>query len=241
MTKFYVDVSTSGNDILLRGYEQGRRIKRSFNLKPFLFIPSNKSSSYKTLEGKSVERIDFPSIGMAHQYIRKYEGIENFKDTLEKHLLINLYIWDNYRGQIEYDPKLISVVAIDIEADLYVRFGDIVAADRAVTAITMRKNGKSVTFGCRYYKPKSDNVEYVLCQDEADFLSCFLDYWNDEKWIPDCLTGWNIEGYDLPYLVRRITKVLNEDQAKRLSPWNKFKKTIVSHGKEQEIYMPVDI
>ena len=241
MTKFYVDVSTSGNNILLRGYEQGRRIKESFKFQPFLFIPSNKSSSYKTLEGKSVERIDFPSIGMAHQYIRKYEGIENFK-IYGITSFDYLYIWDNYRGQIEYDPKLISVVAIDIEMDSHAGFGDIVAADRAVTAITMRKNGKSVTFGCRYYKPKSDNVEYVLCQDEADLLSRFLDYWNDEKWIPDCLTGWNIEGYDLPYLVRRITKVLNEDQAKRLSPWNKLsKKTIVSHGKEQEIYTPVGI
>ena len=85
-------------------------------------------------------------------------------------------------------------------------------------------------------------VEYVLCQDEAELLCRFLDYWNDEKWIPDCLTGWNIEGYDLPYLVRRITKVLGEDQARRLSPWNKLsKKTIVSHGKEQEIYTPVGI
>ena len=239
--RFYVDVSTSGNDILLIGYEEGRRIKESFKFQPFLFIPSNRPSSYKTLEGKSVERINFPSIGAAHQYIRKYEGIENFK-IYGITSFDYLYIWDNYRGQIEYDPKLISVVAIDIEVDSHAGFGDIVAADRAVTAITMRKNGKSVTFGCRYYKPKSDNVEYVLCQDEADLLSRFLDYWNDEKWIPDCLTGWNIEGYDLPYLVRRITKVLNEDQAKRLSPWNKLsKKTIVSHGKEQEIYTPVGI
>ena len=51
-----------------------------------------------------------------------------------------------------------------------------------------------------------------------------------------------MEGFDVPYLVKRITQVLGEDQARRLSPWNKLtKRSILSRGKEQEIYTPVGI
>ena len=134
------------------------------------------------------------------------------------------------------------VVILDIETDSKGGFGDIVAADRAVTAITLRKNGKSVAFGTKYYKEKSSDVYYVMCQDEVGLLRRFLDYWNDSIWKPDVVTGWNVEGFDVPYLVKRITQVLGEDQARRLSPWNKLtKRTIFSRGKEQEIYIPVGI
>ena len=237
--KSYTDISVSGNDILVRGYEDGRQIKEKVGFKPFLFIPSNKESSYKTLEGRSVERVNFLSIGAAHQYIKKYEGVENFK-IYGQTSWDYLYIWDNYRGEIEYDPKQISMVILDIETDSKGGFGDIVAADRAVTAITLRKNGKSVAFGTKYYKTKSSDVYYVLCEDEIALLYRFLEYWND--WSPDVITGWNVEGFDVPYLVKRITQVLGEDQARRLSPWNKLtKRTIMSRGKEQEIYIPVGI
>ena len=105
--KFYTDISVSGNDILVRGYEDGRRIEEAVKYKPFIFIPSNKPSSYKTLEGRSVERVNFLSIGAAHQYLKKYEGVENFR-IFGMTSWDYLYIWENYRGEIEYDPKQIS-------------------------------------------------------------------------------------------------------------------------------------
>ena len=60
--------------------------------------------------------------------------------------------------------------------------------------------------------------------------------------MPDVISGWNVEGFDVPYLVKRITQVLGEDKARDLSPWRKLsKRTIFSRGKEQEIYIPVGI
>jgi DNA polymerase elongation subunit (family B) len=239
--KFYTDVSQSGNEILVRGYEDGRRIEETVKYKPFLFIPSNRESKYKTLEGQSVERITFPSIGTAHKYLKDYEGVENFK-IYGQTAWDYLYIWENYPGQIEYDPKQLSIVILDIETDSKGGFGDIVVADREVTAITMRKNGKSVVFGCKYYKAKSPDVDYVLCKDETDLLQTFLDYWNSDTWKPDVVTGWNVEGFDVPYLVRRITRALGESGGRELSPWRKLtKKEIFWHGKKQEIFNPVGI
>ena len=50
-----------------------------------------------------------------------------------------------------------------------------------------------------------------------DIAQRFIDYWNSN--IPDVVTGWNIEYYDIPYLSKRLNKVLGEKEMKRLSPW----------------------
>ena len=58
------------------------------------------------------------------------------------------------------------------------------------------------------------------------------------KWIEIALTiviGWNVDGFDIPYLYNRTVKVLGEDQAKALSPihevyWNEHKERYVIAG-----------
>ena len=45
----------------------------------------------------------------------------------------------------------------------------------------------------------------------------FLSFW--EKLAPDIVTGWNIQGFDIPYLVNRISRLFDNKAVKRLSPW----------------------
>jgi DNA polymerase elongation subunit (family B) len=45
-----------------------------------------------------------------------------------------------------------------------------------------------------------------------------MHYWKDK--YPDVVTGWNTKFFDIPYLVNRFKKILGEDEAKKLSPWN---------------------
>jgi DNA polymerase elongation subunit (family B) len=40
-----------------------------------------------------------------------------------------------------------------------------------------------------------------------------------EENTPEVITGWNSELYDIPYLVRRIDRILGEKLMKRMSPW----------------------
>ena len=56
-------------------------------------------------------------------------------------------------------------------------------------------------------------VEYHECIDELDLIERFLAYWESVE--PDIVTGWNIRGYDIPYLVNRITRVMSESDAER--------------------------
>jgi DNA polymerase elongation subunit (family B) len=65
-------------------------------------------------------------------------------------------------------------------------------------------------------------VHYAKCRDESDLIRRFLDLWS--RWHPDVVTGWNVEQFDIPYLANRITKILGEDEAKKLSPWNRISK-----------------
>ena len=66
---------------------------------------------------------------------------------------------------------------------------------------------------------------------EAQLLQTFLDLLDDS----DIITGWNSEGYDLPYLVNRVTRVLSRDDTRRFCLWNQFPKkfSYEKYGGEQ--------
>lgn len=177
------------------------------------------------------------SVEVPEDYLKPDTGLELFGGDFE-----TVFVHDAYSGKIEFDFNLLSIVVIDIETDSSGGFGNIEKADKAVTAITLRKNGKSYTFGCKEYKPKNQNDIYVFCFSERQLLKDFLEVWSSDEWSPDIVTGWNLEGYDLPYLVRRISKILGKDHAERLSPFGILdEKTITSFGKERTLYFPVGI
>jgi DNA polymerase elongation subunit (family B) len=72
-------------------------------------------------------------------------------------------------------------------------------------------------FGCGDYEVKGQE-RYMKCKDEYHLLKFFLKLWQEK--CPDALTGWNTKFFDVPYLVNRMRKVLGEEEAKKLSPWN---------------------
>ena len=48
-------------------------------------------------------------------------------------------------------------------------------------------------------------------------LSDFINYWMQD--VPDVVTGWNIQLFDIPYICKRLNRVLGEKLMKRFSPW----------------------
>ena len=76
------------------------------------------------------------------------------------------------------------------------------------------------TWGVGDYTSKVSNQFYHKCNSEVELLSLFLKYWKQD--CPDILTGWNIEGFDVPYLINRIKNILGESAANKLSPVNKL-------------------
>ena len=62
-----------------------------------------------------------------------------------------------------------------------------------------------------------DCREFYKKYDEVHLLRSFLAYWR--KNLPEVITGWNSQMYDIPYLAGRINRILGEKSMKDLSPW----------------------
>ena len=219
--KFYTHVFKAFDKIYVRGYEDGQRFQDIVEYDPYVFVSSTKASEYKTLDGKSVSKLHMGSMREASNYIKQNKdvaGHELYGYGPESYHY--QYINDAFPGEVNYDPTLISVVTLDIETDSEGGFPNIKTADKALTAITLRKNRKAITFGLQPYTPELDYVTYVECKSERDMIERFLDVWRSSEWLPDVVTGWNIEFFDIPYLINRITRLFDDKMAKRMSPWN---------------------
>lgn len=229
---FYTNVFARGDKVYLRGYRNGQRIAETINYKPYLFVPSDRktNTTYRTLDGKPVSRMDFDSITDARDFIKRYDDVANY-DIFGLTNFQYLFIHDKFHGEMQFDPGMINIISIDIETDSSSGFPDIATADKEVTAITLSRKGEKVVLGMKDYKPSSDDVTYIKCKDEWHLLNNFLCVWQSGRYMPDIVTGWNIDGFDIPYLINRIIRILGEHEAKKLSPWGILNKKEIIRGK----------
>lgn len=233
--KFYTNVILHRGAILLRGVENGKRVKETIPLKPYLFVTSRKGESlWRTLDNTLVDRVDFDSISDAKDFINRYGDVDGFTVYGMTNFLYP-FINDYYQGEVKYDPKQIRVLNIDIEVAADQGFPDIKLANKEITAITMKCDGIIHVFGCGEFKTKDKNVQYHKAKDEETLLTEFIAIW---KMIdPDIITGWNVEFFDIPYLVNRINRVLSEEDSKKLSPWFMIEERMVrNNDRELQTY-----
>jgi len=230
MSKYYTNVAVQGNNILFRGVKNGRRVKLKVQYSPTLFLPTKKPSEWKTLFGDNLEPMKFSDIRDAKDFVRKYDGVENFKiygnDRFEY-----AFIADEFIGQIDWDISLIDIAVIDIEVGSENGFPDPYRATEPITAIAIKRlTGEIKVYGCGDYNV-TGNETYIQCESEHDLCKKFLKDWQEN--CPDVITGWNIDFFDIPYLVNRFRSVLGEDEAKKLSPWNyMWERKVVINGRE---------
>ena len=227
--KFYTNIQLIGNQFLIRGYENGQHVTHREEWKPTLFVPSRKKTKYKTLEGESVEPIQPGFVRDCREFYKKYDEVENFK-IYGNDRYVYQYISEKYpQDRIEFDIKKIKLVTIDIEVAAEQGFPDVenVAEELLLISLQDYATKKVTTFGSRNFVNKDPNVTYILCRDEVHLLSSFLAYWR--KNLPEVITGWNSQMYDIPYLAGRINRVMGEKSMKDLSPWG-----LVSQG---EVYI----
>ncbi len=75
------------------------------------------------------------------------------------------------------------------------------------------------TWGRGQFNNKQKNVIYKGFNTEYELLTSFINWWMIEDNTPEVITGWNSKLYDIPYIVRRIDRILGEKLKKRMSPW----------------------
>jgi DNA polymerase elongation subunit (family B) len=218
---FYTNVQMVGDHFLVRGYENGRHFMTREKFSPTLFVPSKKTTKYTTLQGEYVESIQPGSVRDCREFIKKYTDVQNFK-IYGNDKYIYQYISDKYpENEIKFDISKIKLTTIDIEVASENGFPDVENAAEEVLLITVQDyNTKKInTWGLGPFNNKQPNVSYRAFSDEYSLLNDFIHWWMIEENTPEVITGWNSELYDIPYLVRRLDRVLGEKLMKRMSPW----------------------
>ena len=219
--RFYTNVQMVGDHFLVRGYEDGKHFMTREKFNPTLFVPANKKTKYQTLNGEYVESVQPGSIRDCREFIKRYEGVENFK-IYGNTGYIYQYISEMYpEEELKFDISKIKVTTLDIEVASENGFPDVESAAEEVLLITIQdySSKKIRTWGQGPFKNQQKNVEYRSFSSEYDLLNDFINWWMIEENTPEVVTGWNIELYDIPYLVRRLDRVLGEKLMKRMSPW----------------------
>ena len=232
--KFYTNVEVWGGKILYRGVEEGRRVRHKVEYHPSLFVPSNKPTKYTTIYGDYLGKVNPGTIRDAREFVSQYDNIDNFK-VYGMTRYQYCFIADEFKGTVDWDMSQIKIANIDIEVG-EPDGGGFPEADQAngpLTAITVKMDGQFTTFGCGDYINKRDDVTYIKCADEFDLIHKFLGWWQSE--YPDIITGWNVQNFDIPYLVNRIRKLMGEKESNKLSPWGVLNDKLVDLGMNRKI------
>lgn len=128
------------------------------------------------------------------------------------------------------DAPTLQIGYFDIEVDFSPERGFAPTADpfNAITAISVHLGwlNKLITlvlcpptYTMEQAKALSDQFENtILFDDEKELLKAFIDVVED----CDILTGWNSEGFDIPYTVNRILRILGKDFTKGLCLFDQF-------------------
>ena len=235
MTNFYTNIYYNFDSILIsERKDDGSKEYITEKFTPSLFISSNKQTDFKSIDGESLSEMTFDSYESYKEFKEKYSSIPGFKihgDINSEYQFINKH----YGTNISYNQSNIDIMYLDIETASENGFPSIEDPNEEVLAIsvTSTKHGKA-TF-CLGMFNTSEDIKVFEFQEETELLKSFINYFSDN--YPDVLTGWNIRFFDIPYLVKRINKLLGRKQMKNLSPWGIIKeKYVTRNGKEEVSY-----
>jgi len=237
--EFYTNISRYGNQLLYRGYKDGRRIQTKIPFSPTLYVPVEKSTAWKALDGKSVEPVRLETMREAKEFLERYRDVSNFEIYGNTNYIAQ-FVAEKFPNEIKFDPSLINITTIDIEVASDEGFPEPEQANYPITAITIKNNIDNTfyVFGLGDYDVsksimKDNRVKYEKCRDEHELLIKFIAHWGTPSHMPDVVTGWNIRNFDIPYIINRAARIVHEDTIKKLSPWGRVEEKQVTMQKKQ--------
>ena len=181
--RFYTNVQLVGNNFLVRGYEDGKHFMTRESFSPTLFVPSKRKTKYKTLTGDPVEPIKPGSVRDCREFIKKYDGVQNF-DVFGNDRYIYQYISEMYpEPEVKFDISKIKLTTLDIEVKSENGFPDVESAAEEILLISIQDyTTKQIrTWGQGPFNNKQDNVIYKSFNSEYELLNAFINWWMIEE------------------------------------------------------------
>ena len=237
----YVDAFFDRDADIIRAVERkdGKRIYREYQSK-YTFFYKDPRGKYKSVYGDPLSRI----VCKSTKDFRKEVAINRDKTLFESDINpIFQCLSENY---LNADAPKLNIAFFDIETDFDPERGFADPSDpfMPITSISVYLQWLD-TMVCIAVPPKTltmeearaelegiDNV--MLFEKEGDMIDTFLTLIEDS----DVLSGWNSEGYDIPYTVNRTARVLSKDDTRRFCLWGQLpkKRMYEKFGKESETF-----
>ena len=237
----YVDAFFDRDADIIRAVERrdGKRHYQEYQAK-YTFYYEDAKGKHKSIYGDPLTRIVCKNTKDFRKELAINKGKKMFESDVNP---IFQCLSEHYLNQ---DAPKMNVAFFDIETDFDPERGFADPSDpfMPITAITVHLQWLDalITFAM---PPKTLTMEQAqaecvdfdntyLYEKEGDMLQAFLDVLEDA----DIMSGWNSEGYDIPYTVNRVSRVLSKDDTRRFCLWKQLPKRreFEKYGKTAETF-----
>ena len=237
----YVDAFFDRDADIIRAVERrdGKRHYQEYQAK-YTFYYEDAKGKHKSIYGDPLTRIVCKNTKDFRKELAINKGKKMFESDVNP---IFQCLSEHYLNQ---DAPKMNVAFFDIETDFDPERGFADPSDpfMPITAITVHLQWLDalITFAM---PPKTLTMEQAqaecadfentyLYEKEGDMLQAFLDVLEDA----DIISGWNSEGYDIPYTVNRVSRILSKDDTRRFCLWKQLPKRreFEKYGKTAETF-----
>jgi len=224
----YVDALWDREKDIINVVERDEKGNRRFVEYParYQFYYPDHKGKYRSMFGDNLSKVTVRSF----KDFTKEQKIHSNKTLFESDINpVFRILEENYLGK---EPPKMHVAFFDIEVDFDPERGYASPDDAfmPITAIAVHLQWMD-TLVCLALPPKTMTMEQaqesikdfpntILFETEAELLDNFLTLIDDA----DIITGWNSEGFDVPYTVNRVTRVLSKEDTKRFCLWDQYPK-----------------
>ena len=238
----YVDAIHDRDSDRIFVVERGQDQKRHYKEYPanYTFYYPDHKGKYRTIYGKPVSRFSTRKRSEFEKERRIHSGKELFESDIN---VVFRCLSENY---LKVEPPKLHTCFFDIEVDFDPEKGFSPTDDpfNPVTAISLYLDWQNLLITlCVAPKHMSDDTAQeiagkfencLLFKSEIEMFETFFQLIEDA----DVLTGWNSEGYDIPYMVNRVTRVMSKDDTRKFCLMGQLPKprTYERFGKEETTY-----
>ena len=238
----YVDAIWDREKDIIKVVERDPKKGRLYQEYParYLFYYPDPKGKYRSIHGDALSRITCKNYKEFQKEQRIHSNQKLFESDIKP---VFRCLEDNYLGK---DAPKLNIAFYDIEVDFDPERGYASPEDpfMPITAIAVYLQWLE-TLVCLAMPPKTMTMEEakeavkdfpntILFTSEAEMLDTFINLIEDA----DIISGWNSEGFDIPYTVNRVTKVLSKEDTRRFCLWDQMpkKREYEKFGKTAETY-----
>jgi DNA polymerase elongation subunit (family B) len=217
----------------------GKRAYREYPAN-YVFYYSDPKGKYRSIYGEPVSRFSSRKRSEFEKERRIHSGKKLFESDIN---VVFRCLSDNY---LSAEPPKLHTCFFDIEVDFDPEKGFSPTTDpfNAVTAISLYLDWLdqliTLCIAPKHMSAETSNEivsafdNCLLFTSEIEMFQTFFQLIEDA----DVLSGWNSEGYDIPYMVNRVTRIMSKDDTRNFCLLGQLPKarTYERFGKEEQTY-----